>query len=184
MTYFIYKTGTQNRHPAAGFEIGLGRGVNANGETWHLGRFDEATVGYEGITAAGCAFFRLGIDDDASVEAAAPWLRNNKASQIRGQGAYRLTNLTPYLMEERDTWFVQKSEALALQADPLAVTPLLTAIANARGVDLVTLAALVLENVTLFERASGTVLGTQQRLLGEVYTKPLAEMIVVEWPEA
>jgi hypothetical protein len=89
-----------------------------------------------------------------------------KEHTLRAEGSLRLSALAaPYLPAERETWATQQSEARAWSLDPAASTPMLSAMALARGISLSDLAGKVLENVALFEAASGAILGQQQALL-------------------
>lgn len=107
-----------------------------------------------------------GVDTSAKLMAACPQIKAQKEDQIRAVGERRLKALvTPYLPAERETWHVQKTEAAAWKKDNAAPVPMLTEMAGNRGITVAELAGLVLENVALFEAASGTVLGQQQFLL-------------------
>jgi hypothetical protein len=60
------------------------------------------------------------------------------------------------------SWPQQVREAEALATDPLAATPLLTAIAEARSIPVDELAARVLANMKAFADASGALIGRRQ----------------------
>lgn len=62
------------------------------------------------------------------------------------------------------SWDQQVIEARALDVSPTAVTPLLSAIATQRGIDVTTLAVRVLEKANAYAVASGSIIGARQRL--------------------
>lgn len=62
------------------------------------------------------------------------------------------------------SWDQQVIEARALDVSPTAVTPLLSAIAAQRGIDVTTLAGRVLEKANAYAVASGSIIGARQRL--------------------
>lgn len=62
------------------------------------------------------------------------------------------------------SWDQQVIEARKLDGDANAVTPLLTAIADQRGIDVATLASRVLEKATAYAVASGSIIGARQKL--------------------
>lgn len=93
-------------------------------------------------------------------------VRSAKEIEIRREGSLRLTALAgTYLPAERETWATQQREARAYLLDSSAPTPMLSAIADARGISLTELVSKVMENVAAFEAASGAILGQQQALL-------------------
>lgn len=108
---------------------------------------------------------------------------------IRAEGSRRLAALAaPYLPAERETWPTQQAEARAWSIDPAAPTPMLSAMAAARGITRADIVAKVLENVALFEAASGDILGQQQALLDALVavdpTAPDAVTMIgnIQWP--
>ena len=66
------------------------------------------------------------------------------------------------------TWDKQEREARALLADAAAVTPLIDAIASARGLDRVELANRIIAHADQFAVASGASLGKRQKLKDEI----------------
>ena len=72
---------------------------------------------------------------------------------------------TPYTAAERETWATQQREARAWLADNSAAVPMITAMAAVRGLTLAEMTGEIMENVALFEAASGYILGKQQQLL-------------------
>lgn len=69
-----------------------------------------------------------------------------------------------YPEREIASWPQQVREALALQADEAAATPLLDALASARGIDRTDLAARVLTKADAYAQASGAIIGARQRI--------------------
>lgn len=72
---------------------------------------------------------------------------------------------SPYKLEERETWFTQLKEADEWLLDNTANTPMLTALAVARGISVSSLVEKIKENDALFRAAIGALLGQQQREL-------------------
>jgi len=109
--------------------------------------------------------------------------RASKESEIRAQGARQLAQLAaPYGSSERETWDTQQREARGYDADPSAATPMLSAMAAARGVTLEEMVAKVLENVAMFEAAAGEILGRQQALLDQlVAAEDAVEIEAIAW---
>lgn len=65
---------------------------------------------------------------------------------------------------EIQSWPQQVKEAEALSADPQFVAPLLTAIAEARGLSVTELASRVLSKMNAYAAASGTLIGHRQMI--------------------
>ena len=175
--YFIYKQNTGTK-PQAGFNhISFYKGT----DTWWLVETDKTV---EEIQALAIETLIIGEDDDAFILAAYPDLIDQKADEIRAEGSLQLTNLGgAYLSEERETWYTQKEEAVAFLADNNAVTPMLTAMATARGITVGDMAGLIQENMTAFTAAAGTILGNQQAALVNIYTAiDLVTSMSVEFP--
>lgn len=96
------------------------------------------------------------------------WLRLIQIDEYYKQQFINLTsNKTP---QEQATWSVQEAEATAFTADNTAATPTLTALANARGTDVATLAAQVLSAVANYNTTVTTLFAEQ-----ETYTKQLKD---------
>lgn len=95
--------------------------------------------------------------------------RARKTAEIRDAAE---AFLAPYGLEygptERSTWDQQLAEAEALQADPQASTPLLSAIAAARGQDVADLASRVLSNRAAWVVLAGQVTGQRLALQDQV----------------
>lgn len=71
---------------------------------------------------------------------------------------------TSYPQGEVESWPQQVKEAEAVASDPQATTPLLSAIATYRGLDVAELAARVNAKADAFSQASGTIIGKRQAL--------------------
>lgn len=83
------------------------------------------------------------------------------------------------------SWDQQVIEARALDVSPTAVTPLLSAIAAQRGIDVTTLAGRVLEKANAYAVASGSIIGARQRLedaINAANTVEALSAINTEWP--
>lgn len=116
--------------------------------------------------------------------AAFPGLREWKAQQIRGEGNTRLEAIAkPYGPAERESWFIQVSEAEQWLINQATATPMLTAMAAARQISLAEMVNKVMENNGIFRTYCGTVLGIQQALLDQVYTEQDFEAFMgITWP--
>ena len=90
--------------------------------------------------------------------------------QIRRKYAKMMEEVVkPYHQSERETWFTQLEEAELWSADNSANTPMLSAMATARGITLELMVAKVLENNALFRLAVGQILGYQQAEIDALY---------------
>lgn len=88
-----------------------------------------------------------------------------KLAEINAECQRMLESLTPtYPERELTTFDKQEAEARAYAADPTASTPLLSALAQARGVPLDELARRVLVKADAFAVASGSIIGQRQAL--------------------
>lgn len=106
----------------------------------------------------------------AEIFTAFPFIRTPKELEIRAEGGRRLEALaSPYGPEERETWTTQQREAREWLADNAANVPMITALARYRGITISELVSRIMENVGLFETASGVILGQQQGLLDSIY---------------
>lgn len=88
-----------------------------------------------------------------------------KLSEINAAADRTLATLTAtYPNREISTFDKQESEARAYAADPTASTPLLSALAQARGISLPELVERVLAKADAFAVASGSIIGQRQAL--------------------
>ena len=92
-------------------------------------------------------------------------MRQQKLATVNTRCDELLTRLKAgYPDGEVVSWDQQVIEARALDVSPTAVTPLLSAIAAQRGIDVNTLAVRVLEKATAYAVASGSIIGARQKL--------------------
>jgi hypothetical protein len=111
---------------------------------------------------AACEFLgelELDAGDDAKLEAvkAAKRLEINEACNTAVAAL-----AASYPEREIQSWPQQVKEAEALAANPQASAPLLTAIADARGLPVVELASRVLGKMNAYAATSGTLIGRRQ----------------------
>lgn len=103
--------------------------------------------------------------ESAALAAELERLRAGMLDAVNSECQARLTVLkTGYPDGEVLSWDQQVIEARKLDADANAVTPLLSAIAAQRGIDVTTLAGRVLEKANAYAVASGSIIGARQRL--------------------
>lgn len=101
------------------------------------------------------AYPELSLDESKAV----------KLSEINGAADRAIATLTAtYPDREISTFDKQESEARAYAADPTASTPLLSALAEARGIPLPDLVERVLAKADAFAVASGSIIGQRQAL--------------------
>jgi len=101
-----------------------------------------------------------------------PGLRLWKESYIREKGAMRLKGVAkPYVLEERESWFIQVEEAKSWLSNPAAETPMISAMADKRGISMSEMVNKITENNNLFRTACGQILGTQQALIDLIWTE-------------
>ena len=92
-------------------------------------------------------------------------VKTAKLSEINAAADRAIATLTAtYPDREISTFDKQESEARAYAADPTASTPLLSALAQARGVPLDELVRRVLAKADAFAVASGSIIGQRQAL--------------------
>lgn len=88
-----------------------------------------------------------------------------KLSEINAACQRALESLTPtYPERELTTFDKQETEARAYLADTTAFTPLLSALATARGIELADLVQRVIAKADAFAAASGAIIGQRQAL--------------------
>ena len=92
-------------------------------------------------------------------------VKTAKLSEINAAADRAIATLTAtYPDREISTFDKQESEARAYAADPTASTPLLSALAEARGISLPDLVERVLAKADAFAVASGSIIGQRQAL--------------------
>lgn len=102
-----------------------------------------------------------------------------RALVIRSEAATVMESIAaPYLPQERESWDIQLKEADAYTANNATPTPLLLAMATARGITVADLVAKVYENANLYRAAIGEILGKQQGLLDRVYAASTIEAVM------
>jgi hypothetical protein len=98
-------------------------------------------------------------------------VRLNKVADIRRIGAEKLESLaSPYTPQERTTWITQEEEAYRWLNDNSAQTPMISRMATVRGITIQSMIDKILENAVLFKEVSGLILGTQQKLIVDIYS--------------
>lgn len=89
---------------------------------------------------------------------------------IRDEYAQRMQDVAkPYYPEERETWSIQREEALMYIADDTSEVPFITTMATARGITVLELANKIKENWDLYKIAIAQLLGEQQKQLDSLY---------------
>lgn len=91
---------------------------------------------------------------------------NKKIKQGSNERAFAYKSkelVAAYTEGERRSWDQQRSEAVAYTADNTVSTPLLSVIAEARGITVTELAERVLANAAEYDVAYGTLLGKYQK---------------------
>ena len=92
-------------------------------------------------------------------------MKTDKLSEINAAADVAISVLTAtYPDREISTFDKQEAEARAYAADPTASTPLLSALAQARGIELPELARRVIAKADAFAVASGSIIGQRQAL--------------------
>jgi len=105
------------------------------------------------------------LDLPASEAAQLDAARAERAAAARIDADQLLATLSvSYPEREVSSWPQQVKDAEAIQADETATTPLLDALASARGIDRVDLAARVLTKADAYAQASGVIIGARQRI--------------------
>jgi len=74
------------------------------------------------------------------------------------------TITSAYPVSERDTWEIQRQEALAWQADNAAYIPFINALATARGISVAEHASRILIKAEAYQVAAAAAIGKRQRL--------------------
>lgn len=92
-----------------------------------------------------------------------------------------------YPASEVLSWSKQEGEARAYTANASAATPLLDALATARGIDKADLAARVIAKADLFAVVSGSIIGKRQALEDQVNALPgdatAADLEAIQWQD-
>lgn len=114
-------------------------------------------------------------------------VKSAKLSEINAAADRAIATLTAtYPDREISTFDKQESEARAYMADPEAPTPLLSALAKARGISMDELVKRVIAKADAFAAASGYIIGQRQALEDQLDTcKTLEEVqsiVVIIYP--
>ncbi len=107
--------------------------------------------------------------------------RERKLAEVIGGYRAAFSKLDAiYPLEEREGWPLQKEEALSLQADPAARTPVLSGLVALRGKgeSVAELAEKVLHNAALWAQVYTLLTGQQQRQFAEVNVLAAVEEIM------
>lgn len=110
-------------------------------------------------------------------------LKSLKIAEIEQAADAAIAPITSaYPIAERDTWPIQEAEAVAWTANSTAATPMLNAIATARGQNLTDVAANVLTKAAAFKALAGATFGKRKakRDLIDAATTP-AELSAITW---
>ena len=132
------------------------------------------------------------LDDDAAdLRPVLTEVRARMLAQLKTDCETELSQLkADYPESEVSSWGKQEREARALLADPATATPLLSAIATARGIDLAELAARVLAKADAYAVAAGALIGRRQALEDALAAIDLAapdaeaQIYVIHWENA
>lgn len=118
-----------------------------------------------------------GLDIDAA--------RALKQQQIMAAFAAKVSAITAgYPQDEQMTWPIQRSEALAWQADSGAPTPFCDGIAAARGMERLAFMPLVVAQAQAFQSTVCVLLGVRQSLRDAIdAASTVSAVAAIEWPD-
>lgn len=109
---------------------------------------------------------RTGQVRERTIQVEAPPVVPITSAHVRAEAARRMALIAqPYSREERETWPQQIAEAEAYTADNRADVPMLTAIAEPRGLSVAQMATLVLTLRAQFKAATAAILAAQATLI-------------------
>ena len=80
---------------------------------------------------------------------------------------------------ETATWDQQYAEAVALMADPAASVPLIAALAQARGMDVATLAQRIIRNREAWSVLTGNVIGQRLAIVDRINAATTVDEVLV-----
>jgi cell pole-organizing protein PopZ len=148
--------------------------IELDGETW------EAWHGKPAFIVDGA------LSETAPVRV--PTLSDVKAAKLAELSAACSARMAAiksgYPAEEVQSWDKQESEARAYIVSSSAATPLLSALATARGITLADLASRVIAKADLFAAASGAIIGKRQRYEDQVTTATDAATVeAISWQD-
>lgn len=112
-------------------------------------------------------------------------LKATKLAELADAFAQRMGAVKAgYPDDEIQSWFDQKGEAVAFTANPAAATPLLSAMAGARGISVADLAARVLVKAAGYAETAGLLIGKRQRYEDAVNAATnLVAVSSIEWTD-
>lgn len=110
-------------------------------------------------------------------------VKRRKFDEIELAAATEIEPITSvYPQAERDTWPIQEAEAVAWTANPQASTPMLNAIAAARGQTLADVVANVLTKAAAFKAVAGAAFGKRKAKIDLVNAAATAEDVsAITW---
>lgn len=104
------------------------------------------------------------------------------AEQVLTERDQRMQALaSTYTQTERETWHVQVTEARAVLVDPAAPAPLLTPLAQARGITITEMAQRVITLSDQFAAATGAIMARAAQLIA---MDPIPTSEEERWPSA
>jgi hypothetical protein len=120
---------------------------------------------------------------DPTASASLDDLKSRKRAEINAAFAASIADLKAnYPADEIQSWFKQEAEARAYEADNNASTPLLSAMANARGITVADLAARVVTNADAYSVAAGALIGKRQKYEDSIEAATDADTVsVIAW---
>jgi hypothetical protein len=128
----------------------------------------EVELTHEEVTA---------IESERAARAIPNAIRQKKR-EIESQYQSAVAQLTAgYDSQEISSWPQQAEEAKARNANPNAETPLVAAIAQARGMTMTEMVSRILQKESAFKPIFGTILGTRQKRLAELAAAQTLEEI-------
>lgn len=112
-------------------------------------------------------------------------MKSNKLAEINARCESEIAAISAgYPASEVLSWPKQESESRAFVANASAVTPLLDALAAARGIPKAELASRVIAKADLFAQVSGAIIGKRQALEDQVNALPTAtaaDLDAIQW---
>lgn len=143
--------------------------------------YDGAVIPKDAANTDYANYMEWLAEGNTPIPADVPTLAQVKAEQIAkiNQSANAAFDVitSPYPQHEIATWPNQYAEAWALQSDPNAYTPTLTAIATQVGITASTLATSVLQKAAAYTQASGAVVGKRKKLTDQINAATTSEQV-------
>lgn len=164
--------------------------VFANGAWSVVPDYREQTW-FDKVSGAPCQITALGLPPDSLSPTMPPDIafeeahiaQANKIANAFNAAVAAITS--PYPGDERDSWPKQEAEARSYVANNTASTPLLSAIAAARGIAQSDLAARVITNADNFAGLAGAAIGRRQARMdaisAAVAAKDLTALQAIVW---